>query len=172
MEPYKEKNNERIINESIEREYSETRTVSSRRIEASIEKNTRYPEENFANEEERKHNFEEDDFWKRKLRPMEHVQFINLLIVTIALCEWTAIGKKDSTLSIAFVKDSFCNNLYIPDSKISNEKKKYAQIVISIITKNFYYSENLIRNLAVPIILSFVNEKQWQVYRYILRNDD
>lgn len=38
--------------------------------------------------------------------------------------EITAIGKKDSTLSIAFVKDSFCNNLYIPDSKISNEKKK------------------------------------------------
>lgn len=73
--------------------------------------------------------------------------------------EITAIGKKDSTLSIAFVKDSFCNNLYIPDSKISNEKKKkkkYAQIVTYIITKNFYYFENLIRDLGVPIILSFV----------------
>lgn len=42
--------------------------------------------------------------------------------------EITAIGKKDSTLSIAFVKDSFCNNLYIPDSKISNEKKKKKKV--------------------------------------------
>lgn len=79
MERYKEK--KKIINES---EYSETRTISSRRIEASIELVSKKIPDNqkkILRMKKNERTISKKMISEKRKSRMEHVQFINLLIV-------------------------------------------------------------------------------------------
>lgn len=79
MERYKEK--KKIINES---EYSETRTISSRRIEASIELVSKKIPDNqkkILRMKKNERTISKKMISEKRKSRMEHVQLINLLIV-------------------------------------------------------------------------------------------